>query len=250
MGMIRYKRNGFTLIELLVVIAIIALLLAILMPALAKVRKQAKAVVCQANLKQCCLAFSMYVDDNNGYFFKGLGIIGPLKPYYKDQKLLFCPMATRSKSQGARCPFAAWETSGSQGQPVASYGINSWINNQEGSPGNRPADHLWRTPYVKGASDVPMYQDIDSWSNATPHKYDNPPSYEGEMLTGNDDEMRSVCINRHDGYINMAFMNFSVRKVGLKELWVLKWHRKWDEEEAPMPVWPDWMEKFKDYEWL
>ena len=57
------SRRGFTLIELLVVIAIIALLMAILMPALARVKKQAQSVACQAKLKQWGVIFSMYADD-------------------------------------------------------------------------------------------------------------------------------------------------------------------------------------------
>ena len=57
------KRRAFTVIELLVVIAIIALLMAILMPALNKAKLQAKSVVCQSNVKQWALLWSMYTDD-------------------------------------------------------------------------------------------------------------------------------------------------------------------------------------------
>lgn len=71
--MIIRQPKAFTLVELLVVIAIIALLMSILMPALASVRNQAKAVMCQSNLKQWGIVFSMYTDDNDGSFMSGLG---------------------------------------------------------------------------------------------------------------------------------------------------------------------------------
>jgi len=59
------KNRGFTLIELLVVIAIIALLMAMLMPALNKVREQARQKSCASQVRQHCLAFTMYADENN-----------------------------------------------------------------------------------------------------------------------------------------------------------------------------------------
>jgi len=62
------KKKGFTLIELLVVIAIIAMLLAILMPALNKVKKIASRVVCGTNLKGLGTAQTVYGNDNDGEY--------------------------------------------------------------------------------------------------------------------------------------------------------------------------------------
>ena len=58
--------TGFTLIELLIATSIIALLIAILLPALQKVRRQARAAVCQANLKQWGTVLALYCDENDG----------------------------------------------------------------------------------------------------------------------------------------------------------------------------------------
>ena len=93
-------KKGFTLIELLVVISIIALLLSILMPALTKVKDQARSAVCKSNLKQWGLCFSMYLVENNEKYAVGFsaagtwdGWIEKMEPYYEDGDLFICPSA-------------------------------------------------------------------------------------------------------------------------------------------------------------
>jgi prepilin-type N-terminal cleavage/methylation domain-containing protein/prepilin-type processing-associated H-X9-DG protein len=79
-GLVRFRRDGFTLIELLVVIAIIAILAALLLPALARAKMKSTQAACLSNQKQIIYSFMMYADDNNerivpfddgGGFWKG-----------------------------------------------------------------------------------------------------------------------------------------------------------------------------------
>ncbi|MGD8786747.1 MAG: type II secretion system protein [Phycisphaerales bacterium] len=65
------KQKGFTLIELLVVIAIIAVLMAILMPALNRVKEQGKRAACLSNLRQLTLTWILYADENNDKIVNG-----------------------------------------------------------------------------------------------------------------------------------------------------------------------------------
>lgn len=89
------KRKGFTLIELLVVIAIIAVLMAILMPALNRAREQGKRAVCLSNLKQLTLAWIMYADDNDDKIVNG-------EAYTATRLPVANPVPTRGPHKGER----------------------------------------------------------------------------------------------------------------------------------------------------
>jgi len=277
MGGFMYKRKGFTLIELLVVIAIIALLMAILMPALARVKKQAKAVACTALLRQWGVMWSMYCDDNDGYFpiseitdaggtlgwRRGTWVVA-LRPQYRTRAgILTCPMAVKRHPNGNAWggplnTYVMGEGGLYNWQEEASYGANCWI--YKPMPGqtaiqNRPTEWNWKHKDVAGANFIPVFADT-MWRGGGPYEKGtggDPPQFDGQWIDYNR-EMMHFCINRHQGNINMLFMDWSVRKVGLKELWKLKWHREfntndyWTKASSVQPGdWPVWMRNFKDY---
>ncbi|MHC4510745.1 MAG: type II secretion system protein [Planctomycetota bacterium] len=279
------KFRGFTLIELLVVIAIIALLMAILMPALARVKKQARSVACQALLKQWGVIWAMYCDDNNGRFSVGLvggsgwhrgeWVICLRSQYRTKTQILQCPMAVKRHPQGHEWGSTFYTyympTGGSGslgGGEEPSYGGNNWI--YDPPPGtsaiqSRPAAWNWRHKDVAQAFTVPVFADT-MWRGGGPCYRTNetgslapnfnrivPAQYDGQWINYSN-EMMHFAINRHDTGTNVLFMDWTVRKVGLKELWKLKWHRKyptngpWTIAGGAQPSdWPEWMRNFKDY---
>ncbi len=75
------RKKAFTLVELLIVISTISLLMAILMPALAKARQQGKSLACMNNLRQLALAAQIYANNNDGFFpiaYMGMKVTGSL----------------------------------------------------------------------------------------------------------------------------------------------------------------------------
>jgi prepilin-type processing-associated H-X9-DG protein len=265
--------------------------MAILLPTLQRVRKQAKAVACQSNLKQWGTLWAMSVSENDdcfpddppppylvrgpwgwahgwGWGWYGEYPYGDSDWHRKTKDIWRCPMAASPADRpypwmgegGTFVPWGAPLRPWTYARPrppwdrYGSYGTNDWLSAScyyVGRHGNRPS-WCWRTVNVKGTSNIPMMLDSAqpwAWGLST-----MPPPPERDAIPTRRSRSTPSCMNRHDGYVNGLFLDWSVRKVGLKELWTLKWNRRSDTHNAWTKAggvapedWPEWMRGFKDY---
>ena len=299
------RTKAFTLIELLVVISVIALLMAILLPILGRVRRNARAGVCLSNLRQWGMVYKMYTDEFDGMLPRDYGEFAwyyPISPYYSnDAKILLCPTAKKAADPDGTDsgpPFGgtflawghfeppdarpAWDTCGSYGLNQWSYKLGKRENGKNAGEdeGSRPAvgfvsqrrvkiprrfasmtedpneikpKRYWNTAYARNSNNIPLVFDC-CWLYARFVEDAPPPSKDADSGIRSFGYANPLCIDRHSGGINIVFMDFSVRKVELKELWTLKWHGQyntagpWTKAGGVQPEdWPLWMRGFKDY---
>ena len=248
--------------DLIVVLACVVFLLANIAAVGPRGRRHAKQMLCLSNLHKWGIIFQQFAADNDGYFMRGwfqssgddYSIssdywMEALRPYYgNNHKLRCCPEATVPGTEASGTPyggwgtFVAWGVFGYEWGPVVpgdygSYGMNGWVcNPPQQDRQEHPTLSLWnwRTANVAGAENVPLFTD-NQWVDGWPHHTDEIPLYDGDPwnLYYPYSDMVRVCMNRHSGFVNSAFLDFSARKVPLKCLWKLKWNRVFDLDGGP-----------------
>jgi prepilin-type processing-associated H-X9-DG protein len=141
--------------------------------------------------------------------------------------------------------FNAWEITNPLPRFRSSYGINAWL-----------FDHNFDISVAMQMRWLSLGLDIFSIRDRSkiPTLLDCTDPFEHFMGGRPSDQGGGSCINRHGGHINGLFLDWSVRKVVLKELWTLKWNmqfdtaNRWTRAGGVQPEdWPEWMRRFKDY---